>query len=188
MAAASVAGAGEDVVTGADGTVGAVPPGDHHIEPQPPATAGGVVVARVPPAETYDLRGRVLRPGAPADRVRFDVDDLPATAAFAAREADGTVVGTAIVYPEPCPWAPARPGAWRLRGMATAEGRRGAGIGARVLDAVLAHVTAAGGSIVWCNARVPARPFYERAGFATHGDEWIDPEIGPHVAMWRDVP
>lgn len=183
----SGAGAGEEVVTGADGTVGAVPTGDHQNEPQPTATADGIVVARVPPANTYDLRGRVLRPGAPPDRVRLDVDDLPDTAAFAARDADGTVVGTAIVYPEPCPWAPARPGAWRLRGMATAEGRRGGGVGGRVLDAVLAHVAAEGGALVWCNARVPARRFYERAGFAAHGDEWVDPEIGPHVAMWRDV-
>jgi GNAT superfamily N-acetyltransferase len=142
----------------------------------------------VPPAETYGLRGRVLRPGAPPDRAHLDADDHPSTAAFAAREPDGTVVGTAIVYPEPCPWAPERPGAWRLRGMATAEDRRSRGVGARVLGAVLAHVTAAGGTLVWCNARVPARRFYEREGFVAHGDEWVDPDIGPHVAMWRALP
>ena len=36
-------------------------------------------------------------------------------------------------------------------------------------------------------AQARARRFYERAGFAVHGDEWDDPEIGPHVAMWRTV-
>jgi predicted GNAT family N-acyltransferase len=40
---------------------------------------------------------------------------------------------------------------------------------------------------VWCHARTPAQPFYKRAGFAAHGDEWVDPEIGPHVAMWLEV-
>ncbi len=29
--------------------------------------------------------------------------------------------------------------------------------------------------------------FYERSGFATRGKSWVDPEIGPHVAMWREV-
>jgi len=28
---------------------------------------------------------------------------------------------------------------------------------------------------------------YERAGFVTRGEPWDDPEIGPHVAMWRTV-
>jgi GNAT superfamily N-acetyltransferase len=147
----------------------------------------GVQVARVPPERTHALRGRVLRPGLPLDRVRWPVDDEPDTAAFAATDASGEVVGTALVYPEPCPWAGDRPGAWRLRGMATAEAHRSAGVGTAVLRAVLDHVRAVGGTIVWCNARLPARRFYERAGFAVHGEPWDDPDIGPHVAMWRAV-
>lgn len=159
-------------------------PGD---APSPATPAGALTVARVPPAATHALRGRVLRPGAPPGRVRLSADDHPDTAAFAARDDDGEVVGTAIVYPEPCPWLPRRTGAWRLRGMATDDRRRGMGIGGRVLRAVLDHVAAEGGALVWCNARVPARRFYEGAGFVAHGDEWVDPEIGPHVAMWREV-
>jgi predicted GNAT family N-acyltransferase len=56
-----------------------------------------------------------------------------------------------------------------------------------VLAAALAHARAHGAELVWCNARVPARAFYERAGFAVHGDEWEDPDIGPHVAMAVDL-
>jgi len=151
------------------------------------AAAPALTVARVPVAVTHPLRSLVLRAGGPPAAAHLDVDDRPDTAAFAATDADGRVVGTAIVYPEPCPWLPDRPGAWRLRGMATDEARRGAGIGARVLAAVLTHVASQSGGLVWCNARTPARRFYERAGFTVHGDEWDDPEIGPHVAMWRAV-
>ena len=147
----------------------------------------GITVERVPPAVTFALRHRVLRAGQPASAVRLPADEHPDTAAFAARTPEGVVVGTAIVTPEACPWAPERPHAWRLRGMATAEGHRSAGIGARLLDAALAQVVAEGGALVWCNARTPARRFYERAGFAAHGDEWVDPEIGPHIAMGREV-
>jgi GNAT superfamily N-acetyltransferase len=149
--------------------------------------AADVTVARVDPPVTYALRSRVLRDGAPPERARLPVDDLPATAAFAATAPDGTVVGTAIVYPEACPWLPDRPGAWRLRGMATDPGWRSRGVGSRVLAAVVDHVAAQGGTLVWCNARTPARRFYERAGFRTHGEPWEDPELGPHIAMWRPV-
>jgi GNAT superfamily N-acetyltransferase len=154
----------------------------------PDTGTGALTVGRVPVADTYPLRRAVLRPGLPLSSVHLAADADTATAAIAARTADGEVVGAAVVMPAPCPWMPERPGAWRLRGMATAEGRRGAGVGARVLQAAVDHVAAAGGTLVWCNARVPARRFYERAGFAAHGEEWVDPDIGPHVAMWRPLP
>ncbi|HKY65133.1 MAG TPA: GNAT family N-acetyltransferase, partial [Acidimicrobiales bacterium] len=140
---------------------------------------------RVPAARTYALRGRVLRPHAP-ERASFPGDDEPEAASFAAIDEGDEVVGTVVVYPEDCPWRPG-PGAWRLRGMATEPVRRSSGIGSAVLAVALDHVAAAGGDLVWCYARTPARRFYERAGFRVHGDEWVDPEIGPHVAMWRPV-
>lgn len=165
-----------------------MPPSDHRdTGTGAPEPAAGLTLERVPAPLTFALRARVLRAGAPPESIRLPVDDHPDTAAFAARTGDGDVAGTAIVYPEACPWMPEREHAWRLRGMATDESWRDAGVGARVLEAVLDHVTASGGALVWCNARVPARRFYERAGFRAHGDEWVDPEIGPHVAMWRDV-
>lgn len=173
--------AGEEVVTGRDGTVDAVPTGHDD------TGTAAVAVARVPPELTHPLRRRVLRPGATPGSVRLSADDHPATAAFAATTPAGEVVGTAIVYPERCPWQPQRPGAWRLRGMATDPDRRSGGIGARVLGAVLDHVRRQGGALVWCNARTPARRFYERAGFAAHGEPWDDPDIGPHIAMWREL-
>lgn len=146
-----------------------------------------LTVERVPPAVTYPLRQRVLRPGRPLEAVGLATDDDPATAAFAARDATGRVVGAAIVFPQPCPWLPERHRAWRLRGMATEPGLRGRGIGGLVLAASVDHVRRRRGQVVWCNARVPARTFYERAGFVVHGDPWIDPEIGPHIAMWLDL-
>lgn len=164
-----------------------MPTRDDPAGPARPPAGAGLTVARVPVADTHPLRRQVLRPGAPLSRTRLPVDDRPDTAAFAARTDDGRVVGTAIVYPESCPWQPDRPGAWRLRGMATAEGHRGAGIGARVLGAVIDHAVEHGGALVWCNARVPARRFYERAGFVAHGDPWDEPEIGPHIRMSREL-
>jgi GNAT superfamily N-acetyltransferase len=147
--------------------------------------AGGpVTVEQVPPEATYPLRRRVLRPGRPLGAASLAVDGEPTTATFAARTTGGEVIGTAVTYPAACAWRPGA-AAWRLRAMATAPEYRNAGIGARLLATVVAHVCARGGEVLWCNARTPARRFYERAGFVAHGDEWEEPGIGPHVAMWR---
>jgi GNAT superfamily N-acetyltransferase len=75
---------------------------------------------------------------------------------------------------------------WRIRGMATAEGHRGQGLGGVVLDQLLSVVADQGG-LVWCNARVPAVPFYLRAGFLAAGEVFELPLIGAHQAMWRGV-
>ncbi len=52
---------------------------------------------------------------------------------------------------------------------------------------MIAHVAEHGGGMLWCNARLPALPLYRRAGFAEAGEPWDDPELGPHVVMWRAV-
>ncbi len=150
-----------------------------------------VRVAVVPAALTWPLRQAVLRPHqAPSDLALPD-DETPSTASFAAFDPDGSVVGTARVAQEPAPGAlgelAAGTPSWRLRGMAVQEGRRGDGIGAELLDAVLGHVASHGGGLVWCAARLPAVVFYRRAGFAEDGEPWDEPHIGAHVRMWRTV-
>jgi GNAT superfamily N-acetyltransferase len=94
---------------------------------------------------------------------------------------DGRVVGTVGVMPEP------RPGGsvagWRLRAMATAPQVRGTGLGRQLLDAAVSHVITMGGDSVWASVRIPARGFYERAGFVVISDVYEPPHIGPHVKM-----
>ena len=147
----------------------------------------GITVERVPVEVTLPLRQRVLRPHETLDQLRLAGDDDPDTGHFAAIDGGGTVIGTASVRREAPPWAPEETGAWRLRGMATAEGHRSRGVGARVLQAVIDHVSGHGGGLLWCNARLPAVAFYRRAGFETRGEPWDEPHIGPHVAMTRAV-
>jgi predicted GNAT family N-acyltransferase len=70
--------------------------------------------------------------------------------------------------------------------MATRADLRSLGIGAKVLEACVEHVAERGGGFLWCNARVPAQRFYERAGLSGWGDEFESYGI-PHVVMWRMV-
>jgi predicted GNAT family N-acyltransferase len=146
-----------------------------------------VAIQRATAAQTFPLRHRVLRPHDTVDELSVPDEDTLDTAHFAAVE-HGNVIGAASVRREPAPWTTQPQGtSWRLRGMATAEGRRSQGIGAAVLAAALEHVANHGGGLVWCNARVRAVAFYERGGFVTRGERWDDPTIGPHIAMERLV-
>jgi GNAT superfamily N-acetyltransferase len=153
-----------------------------------------VRVERVAPEVVRPLRRRVLRPHqALADQV-FAGDDAPGAGHFAAyldddaADAGADPVGIASITPEPFPGAgsPGPAGTdFRVRGMATdpERGRR-VGAGAALLAACLDHARAQGATRVWCNARTPARGFYERAGFIAEGAEFTLPGIGPHYLMW----
>ena len=76
--------------------------------------------------------------------------------------------------------------AWRLRGMATEPELRSTGVGSAVLAAGLDAVRAAGGAIVWCNARTQAMAFYRRHGFSTIGSEFSSGGTVkvPHYRAW----
>jgi ribosomal protein S18 acetylase RimI-like enzyme len=69
--------------------------------------------------------------------------------------------------------------------MATVPAARGRGAGTAVLDALIAHASARGASRIWCNARLPARSLYERAGLGVVSERFELPEIGPHYVMER---
>ena len=146
----------------------------------------------IPAEETRQLRKRVLRPAQPVDELDYPGDEAPDTRHLGAY-LDGELVGTASVYREPMPGTDApqpgadAPAAWRLRGMATLESVRRTGVGQSLLEACIAHAIANGGTHLWCNARSPARPFYQALGFQTEGEEFELPEIGPHYRMWRSI-
>jgi GNAT superfamily N-acetyltransferase len=142
------------------------------------------------------LRRAVLRPDQPAEMSVYPGDDDPRSAHAAVRltrhitgappeVATGDVVAVGSVLPGPAPWEPRRVDGWRIRGMATHPDVRHRGLGRSVLEALLDHVVAHEGGLVWCNARLPARNLYARAGLDTRGDVFDIPGIGPHIHMWR---
>lgn len=156
--------------------------------PWPSRHTGSVTslsVEQVDPYATVWLRQRVLRPRQSYDEVlaETDVPDLFAIGALLER----SLVACVVAHPEPfpCEGPPAGPNSWRLRGMASDPAHRGQGYGAAVLDRVLDELRLRGAEVVWCNARTAAVGLYRRAGFEAVGEPWDDPDIGPHVRMWR---
>ena len=135
-----------------------------------------LVVREIPIAQTRALRQAVLRPHqTPDELAAHETTDAFAVGVFAG----DAPVAVGFVAPE------GGPGAWRIRGMATAPEARGRGAGAAVLDALVGHALEQGATRIWCNARTSARSFYERGGFHVASDEFELPEIGPHYVMER---
>lgn len=140
-------------------------------------------LTRIPARATWPLRQLVLRPGLPLEACAFPHDEDEGTFHLGAW-ADDALVGIASVYAEACAQLPAaRP--FRLRGMAVHPDRRGLGLGAVLVAEALSGVKAAGGDLLWCNARTSASGFYVRLGFAVVGEAFELPGIGPHHLMHR---
>ncbi|MCW3014133.1 MAG: family N-acetyltransferase [Solirubrobacterales bacterium] len=134
----------------------------------------GLTVRPVPLEHTRSLRRDVLRPHLRVQELA--AHEPPGAVAFGAFDGE-ELVGVGLVG------ADGSPGAWRIRGMATAPHARGRGAGTAVLDALVRHAVQQGATRVWCNARTPALSLYRRAGFSARSDEFELPAIGPHVVM-----
>lgn len=145
-------------------------------------------IQRVPIERTFVLRKAVLRPYLSADEPYSCPDDhLPETVALGAVTAEDHVIGVARITPESPPFDYPHGRSWRLRGMAASPEVRNVGVGSALLSGLIAHIAGTGGGILWCNARVPARGLYERGGMQQWGGVWEEPNIGPHIVMWRNI-
>jgi GNAT superfamily N-acetyltransferase len=131
-------------------------------------------VRRATAAEVLPLRAKILRPNRPVDDARWDCDALPDTRHWLLEER-GRVLGVATVLSSPITEGPE----WQLRGMAVDDGQQGRGLGRRLLDGLVAEVA----QPLWCNARLSAVPFYEKAGWRVISDAFDIPGVGPHKRM-----
>lgn len=136
-------------------------------------------------AGTHDLRRRVLRNGTPSQDVTYPQDDLPGTIHLGVADATGTLVGVASWAIEAWPDEPDVP-AVRLRGMAVEAGLQGTGFGRALVDAGLEWARSNGAELVWASARDAVLGFYERCGFRTIGDGFVDAATAlPHHHVIR---
>lgn len=137
-------------------------------------------IAQVALEEILDLRHRILRAGLPVETARFAGDEAASARHFAAFEGQ-RVVGCLTLHLNDWDGRPA----YQLRGMAVEAEWQRSGVGRRLLEAAEAYVRTTVVGVMWCNARVPAAGFYERAGWTVMSDEFEVPTAGPHVRMVR---
>jgi predicted GNAT family N-acyltransferase len=138
-----------------------------------------ITCRRATVTEIMPLRHRILRAGLPFDAARFEGDDEATTRHYVVVEGDEPVVCLSLMISE---WE-GRP-AWQLRGMATAAGVQGRGLGRRLLETAVADARRdAPERIFWCNARTSAVGFYEKLGWKVMSEPFDVITAGPHVRM-----
>lgn len=142
-------------------------------------------------AGAYALRHEVfvVGQGVPVELERDGFDD-EADHAVAVR--DGAVVGTGRLLDgrtdEDGRLVPGTNGSVGTIGrMAVASAERGQGTGRALLDLLVARAAERRWPVVELHAQVHARAFYERAGFLSVGEVYLEAGI-EHVAMCRDQP
>jgi GNAT superfamily N-acetyltransferase len=136
--------------------------------------------------DIMQLRVAVLRKGTPATDCNYPEDDYPDVVHFAIFHED-TAVATSSWFMKECPEKPGIT-AMQLKGMAVADELQGAGLGALLIDAGLALATDRGAAIAWARARDSALGFYERLGFVSTGEGFVDgPTAMPHHIAVRTL-
>jgi GNAT superfamily N-acetyltransferase len=139
-------------------------------------------IRRITADETLPLRSDILRPGRPLEAAKFAGDEADSTVHLGA-SVEGTVVGIASLFRAEMPGQPGAD-ALQLRGMATAEGIRGGGVGRALVLACFDSARNSGVALLWCNARTSAVGFYLKCGFTVVGNEFDIPDVGPHFRMF----
>jgi GNAT superfamily N-acetyltransferase len=151
-----------------------------------------LVVTTITASDTHDLRRRVLRDGDPAAVVIWPRDDDAATTHYGAKDHTGRILAIGTIYAQPLPdnatertlahaIAPAHQ--FQFRGMASDAAVRGSGAGRAVLNALIAHAQHHTPALLWCNARVAAIGFYEKAGMRIVSERFEIAGVGPHHVM-----
>ena len=146
--------------------------------------ARGISICRVSVDAILDLRHRLLRAGMPAEAAQFPGDDDSATwhfALFCAPDKNAPVTCASFMLnsykDEP---------AWQLRGMATDNPHQGRGLGGKLLACAETTILRQSNvRLFWCNARVPAIPFYERQLWIADSEVFDIPTAGPHRRMFK---
>ncbi|WP_316793527.1 GNAT family N-acetyltransferase [Pedobacter frigoris] len=103
---------------------------------------------------TWRIRHEAMYPDLPLEAVKLD-DDAEGT--HFGLYADDQLSSVISIFNEGT--------VYRFRKFATTVDAQGKGYGTALLKHIIEYVTCMGATMLWCNARVSATPFYEKFGF-----------------------
>lgn len=109
------------------------------------------------------------------DELVFEGDEDPGAVHLGAYDGDD-MVGIASLAPSPGPL-----GRWRIRQVGVVPRGRGAGLGRRLVEALLEEAEGP----VHLSARSHLEDWYLGLGFERVGEVYDKPPVGPHVDMVR---
>ncbi|WP_010520293.1 GNAT family N-acetyltransferase [Aquimarina agarivorans] len=133
--------------------------------------------------ETIEVRQPVLRVGRPVKDCIFEGDTANSTLHIGAFY-DNTLVGVVTYMHNPNSIFKGNK-QYQLRGMAVLAHFQKKGIGKLLIEKGEHLLKQKKASLIWCNARVNAVPFYEKNGYCISGNLFDIPTVGPHYMMYK---
>ncbi len=130
------------------------------------------MIRSISAADTYALRHQVLWPEKPLDFVKVPEDNHGFHFGYFL---DGQLVSVISLFVDDRYMA-------RFRKFATHPDFQRKGIGSLLLQKVFDTASELQATAIWCDARLDAKPFYERFGMMQEGKEFFKGEI-PYIKM-----
>lgn len=76
---------------------------------------------------------------------------------------------------------------YRLRAMATLPKSQNMGVAKSLINFACDKLQREGQELLWCDARIIARQFYQKSGFSILGESYEIPIIGTHYLMYKKL-
>jgi len=144
-------------------------------------------IKKITAAETYALRHKVLWPHlASEENCSMEGDEHFDTFHLGAFNEESKLVSIGSFLSDSHPEFGDN-NQFRLRAMASDSNYKGSGFGSALLNEAFVILNNVGVSILWCDARLVAVPFYEKLGFIKIGEPYEKPNIGAHYLMYREL-
>ncbi|KAK7990889.1 hypothetical protein PG990_015169 [Apiospora arundinis] len=169
-------------------------------------------IRAITPAETHNLRHRVLWPEKPVSYVQLDEDDEGHHFAVFLEGTQPPLMPPNLPQPEEEETAAAAPIApqereepvsiisiffagddanpkkvARFRKFATEPKWQGRGVGSALLRYTIVFAVTEGAESIWCDARTSALGFYQRFGLDAEGEQFLKGDV-PYMKMSRTLP
>lgn len=142
-----------------------------------------MTVKIIKPADTFEIRKKVLRENIPLP-YEFP-GDFDVTTTHFGFFVDDQLVSVASIMKSSHQFF--KGNQFQLRGMATLNEFQGKGIGSQLLKEIIQYYQNEKDAIFWFNARINALKFYEHLGFKTMGEPFEINYVGIHYVMFMKI-
>lgn len=143
------------------------------------------IIKKIPTESTFMVRNVVLRPNLPIETCHFDGDNLSSTTHFGYYHEEKLVGVLSLFDKTHLNWNDKQQ--LQIRGMAILEDFQKKGIGQMLVHEAISFAKKNNNSLVWCNARKNAVPFYEKINFHIHGTAFEIEGVGTHFLMYHFI-
>ena len=136
--------------------------------------------------DTFTVRHPVLRPGRPIEDCCFELDNH-ASSLHLGMEFNGEIIAVLSALPIKCVNFPNLK-SMRLRGIATLPAFQKKGLGSQLIIEVEKRLLKLKKiRLIWLNARISAKSFYQNLGYKTMGETINIRGIGIHQFMYKKL-